>query len=40
MPSSVIQMLLSIFGISLSTMSYDEMTNAAQLKGFVDPVDY
>lgn len=39
MPSSVIEMLLSIFGISLSSMSYDEISNAAQLKGFVDPID-
>lgn len=40
MPSSVIEMLISIFGLSVKSWSSAEITNAAQLKGFVDPVDY
>ena len=39
MPSSVIEMLISIFGLSVKSWSDSEITNAATLKGFVDPID-
>ena len=39
MPSSVIEMLISIFGISIENWSESEIKNAAELKGFVDPID-
>ena len=39
MPSSVIEMLISIFGLSIENWSESEIKNAAELKGFVDPID-